>query len=221
MNFFDKLKISIPFSYMYILRQSLGESKTILDLGCEDGKLMELLSEGKDWQITGVDIFAKNVAVAAKRKKFVEVFRGDVVSISKKLIKEKKKYDVVFCSQVIEHIDRKAGEELLSLVDKLAKKRIVMGTPRGFMEQPAAFLGENPHQIHKSGWSEGDFRNRGYKIYGIGFGPVWSESGIGRSRSKSTVLISGVLSYLFSPIVYYIPFLAAGILCIKDIKNEK
>lgn len=219
MTFFDKLKITLPFSYMKLLRDFVGEAKTILDLGCEDGRLLTLLSDGKDWKVTGVDIFQKNVNRTAKRKIYIKAIKGDIVEISKKLIREKKKFDVVFCSQVIEHIDRKKGEEFLGLVDKLAKEKIIIGTPRGFMEQPHAFLGDNPHQVHKSGWSEDDFRRRGYKVYGIGFGPVWSEEGLGRTYSKPLALLASIISYAFSPIVYYFPFLAAGILCTKEIKG--
>lgn len=219
MTFWDKLKITLPFSYMRLLRDGIGEAKTILDLGCEDGRLLDLLSDGKDWKVTGVDIFQKNVKGAAKRRIFVNAIKGDIVQIAKKLIKEEVKFDVVFCSQVIEHIDRKDGEELLSIVDKLARKKVIMGTPRGFMEQPHAFLGDNPHQVHKSGWSEDDFKKRGYKVYGIGFGPVWSEEGLGRNYSKPVALLASIISYAVSPIVYYFPFLAAGILCFKEIKK--
>ncbi|MBI2599870.1 class I SAM-dependent methyltransferase [Candidatus Daviesbacteria bacterium] len=219
MTFLDRLKITLPFSYMKLLRDGIGEAKTILDLGCEDGRLLTLLSDGKSWQVTGVDIFQRNVKETAKKKIYIRAIKGDVVETSKKLIKEKKKFDVVFCSQVIEHLDRKKGEDLLSLVDKLARKKVIMGTPRGFMEQPEVFLGNNPHQVHKSGWSEDDFRKRGYKVYGIGFGPVWSEEGLGRTYSKPLALLASIISYAFSPIVYYFPFLAAGILCFKEIKR--
>lgn len=219
MNLLDKLKITIPFAYMWLLRRAIGEAKTILDLGCEHGKLMELLSEGKDWKITGVDIYRKNTDVASKRKKFVKVITGDMVKVSRKLIAERKKYDVVFCSQVIEHIDRKRGEELFKLVNKLAVKRIIFGTPRGFMEQPEVFLGTNPHQVHQSGWSEEDFRERGYKVYGIGFSPIWSEKGVARDANKISFVILTILGYIFSPIVYYFPMLGAGMLCIKIIRK--
>lgn len=204
---------------MKLLRDGIGEARTILDLGCEDGRLLTLLSDGKNWQVTGVDIFQKNAREAAKKKIYVKAIKGDIVDISKKLIKKKAKFDVVFCSQVIEHIDRQKGEELLSLVDKLARKKVIMGTPRGFMEQPEVFLGNNPHQMHKSGWSDDDFRKRGYKVYGIGFGPVWSEEGLGRNYSKPVALLASLISYIFSPIVYYLPFLAAGILCFKKIER--
>lgn len=218
MNFFDKLKITLPFSYMKSLRDSLTGAKTILDLGCEDGRLLDLLSNGESWQVTGVDIFQKNVKEAEKRKIYKRTIRGDIINVSRKLVKDKQKFDIVFCSQVIEHIDREEGEQLFELVEKLAKKRIVFGTPRGYMEQPEAFLGDNPHQVHKSGWTEDDFRKRGYKVYGIGFGPVWSEKGLGRSRSKLVLALANLTSYIFSPLVYFTPSIASGILAIKDKK---
>lgn len=219
MTFFDKLKITLPFSYMKLLRDFVGDARTILDLGCEDGRLLTLLSEGKNWQVTGVDIFQKNVRSAAKKKIYVNAIKGDAVQVARKLVGQRKKFDVVFCSQVIEHVDRQKGEQLLNLVDQLAKKRVIIGTPRGFMEQPEVFLGDNPHQRHKSGWTEDDFRKRGYKVYGIGFGPVWSEEGLGRTYSKPLSIVASMISYLFSPVVYYFPFLAAGILCTKEIKK--
>lgn len=205
---------------MWLLRQSLGNPKTILDLGCGDGNLMELLAEGKKWKVTGVDIYAKNVKAASKRSIFIKVFKADIIKFVKQQIIKKKKYDVVFCSQVIEHIGRKKGEELLTLIDSIARRRIIMGTPRDFMEQPQSYLRNNPHQIHKSGWSEEDFRKKGYKVFGIGFFPLWSEEGLIRiNNNRVVVLFYFVASFLFSPVVYFIPKIAAGILCIKNIKN--
>lgn len=205
---------------MWLLRQSLGNPKTILDLGCGDGNLMELLADGKKWKITGVDLFLKNVKTASKRNLFTEVFKDDIVKFVKKQIRNKKKYDVVFCSQVIEHIDRKRGEELLFLIELITRQRIIVGTPREFMEQPPSYLGNNPHQVHKSGWSEEDFRKRGYKVYGVGFSPLWSEKGLIRINNNMVAAAFFIVaSFLFSPVVYSIPKIAAGILCIKNIKK--
>lgn len=220
MNLIARLAISIPFSSMWLLRQSLGDPRTILDLGCGDGRLMELLADGKKWKITGVDLFLKNVKTATRRNRFSEVFKDDIVKFVKKQIRNKKKYDVVFCSQVIEHINHKRGEELLSSIELIARQRIIVGTPREFMEQPANYLGDNPHQVHISGWIEDDFRKRGYKVYGVGFSPVWSEKGLIRTnRKKIKIAFYFVASFLLSPVVYFIPKMAAGILCIKNIRK--
>jgi len=220
MKLIDRLKITIPFSYMWLLRRSLGNSKTILDLGCGDGFLMEVLTEGMSCKVVGVDLYEKNVKSASKKDIFIQVFKMDVIKFIRQQIRKGRKYDLVFCSQVIEHIERDKGERLLSLLDKVAKQRIIIGTPREFMEQHPSYLEGNPHQAHKSGWSEEDFWKRGYKVSGIGFSPFWSESGSIRvSSNKSVDSFFFVVSFLLSPIVYFIPKIAAGILCIKDIKK--
>lgn len=205
----------LPFTYMWYLKRFADSPKTVLDLGCGDGKIMSIISD-RSWQVTGIDIFPSSLKKAKETGVYKELIKGDLIRVGRKLVKQKKKYDLVFCSQVIEHITRKQGEEILTLSDKLAKKRIYFGTPRGFMNQPEVFIGDNPYQYHKSGWSLGDFRSRGYKVYGIGFYPSWSEEGLARSENIFIRYVFTIISYLLSPIVYYMPSWASGIMAIKD-----
>ncbi|MCL5070636.1 MAG: class I SAM-dependent methyltransferase [Actinobacteria bacterium] len=218
MKIIDILKLNLPFSYMGVLRNSIGNPKTVLDLGCGEGTLMQFISDGKNWQITGIEIYKKAIDVARKRNAYYKLIQGDLLKTIKNNLKSK--YDVVFFSQVIEHVTRSQGEKILDEIEKLAKKRIIVGTPRGFMEQPHEFLDGNPHQVHKSGWSIEDFASRGYKVYGIGFWPIWSHHGLGRNASFFTMILSNVISYLMSPIVYFFPVLGAGIIAIKN-KEKK
>lgn len=203
---------------MWLLKSTIGNIKTILDLGCGDGTLMELLSYGEKWQITGVDIYGKDIETARKRNFYKKLIRGDLL----KTIKNNRlnsKYDVIFFSQAIEHVSRNQGERILDEIERLAKKRIIVGTPRGFMEQPHEFLDGNPYQVHKSGWSIEDFTSRKYRVYGVGFLPIWSHDGLGRNANVFTMFIANIISYLMSPIVYYFPTLAAGVIAVKD-KNK-
>ncbi len=204
---------------MWLLRNSIGNPKTILDLGCGEGSLMQLLSKGKNWQITGIDIYKKAVETAKKRNVYVKVIQGDLL----KTIRNnnlKSKYEVVFFSQVIEHVTRDYGEKILDEIEKLAKKRIVVGTPRGFMEQPHEFLDGNPYQVHKSGWTIEDFTARGYKVHGVGFWPIWSYHGLGRNANTFETILSNIISYLISPLIYFFPTLGAGVIAIKDKKAK-
>lgn len=118
---------------------------------------------------------------------------------------------------MIEHLERKKGERLLDLAEKITRKRIVFGTPRNFMNQPEVFIKDNPYQHHKSGWSIYDFRSRGFEVHGIGFFPVWAEKGIGRINNKLVSALATSVAFLFSPLVYFVPHLGAGLLCIKKI----
>lgn len=219
MRIIDSLKLNLPFAYMWLLKKSIGDAKTILDLGCGDGSLMELLSKGENWQITGIDIYQKSIDMAGKKKIYSKLIIGDLLSTltNKKLNFQ---YDVVFFSQVLEHISKKRGEKILNIIEKFAKKRIVVGTPRGFMEQPHEFLDGNPYQVHRSGWNIEDFTQRGYKIYGVGFWPIWSYHGWGRNASSFKLIIANIISYLMSPFVYFFPTMAAGVIAIKE-KRKK
>lgn len=217
MKIIDELKLRLPFSYMWLLRRSIGKCKTILDLGCGDGSLMELLSRGEKWQITGIDIYPKSIKVARSRNIYAQLVRGDLLKTIRRN-NLKSKYDVVFFSQVIEHIKRKEGEKILDQIEKKAIKRIIVGTPRGFMEQPHEFLDDNPYQVHKSGWSIEDFTLRGYKVVGVGFWPIWSYQGLGRNANFFKKVLSNIISYLMSPIVYFFPTLGAGVIAIKEKK---
>lgn len=220
MRILDRLKIITPFSYMWILRHHIGNPKTILDLGCGDGSLMAVLSQWENWQITGVDIYANSLKRAKDRRIYQKLIKGDVLISVMSLTKSSKKYDVVFFSQVIEHIPKNKGEKVLNEIEKLAVNRVIVGTPKGFMEQPQEFLGGNPHQIHESGWNTEDFRSRGYKVFGIGFVPIWSEFGLARTKNKLLFTFYTLISYLLSPLIYFFPRLGAGLLCIKEIHEK-
>lgn len=205
---------------MWILSNIAGDPKTVIDLGCGEGKIMEIISK-EGWDITGIDIHNESIKKAKTTGIYKKLIKGNIVTVCKQLVKEKKQYDLVFCSQVIEHITRKDGLQILNLAEKLAKKRIFFGTPSGFMHQPEVFIKGNPHQHHKSGWSDKDFKSRGYKVYGIGFKPLWSEHGMARTSNKVFEFFLTFVGFLLNPLIFYRTNLAAGILAIKDIKYEK
>jgi len=215
-----RISFYTPFSYIRIHKNAIGKVETILDIGCGDGEFMRSLNPEKDWRITGMDIFDESLKKAKQTGVYSELIQGDLIEVCKKLVKEKRKFDVVFCSQVIEHITKKEGEELLDLADKLAKKRSIFTTPRGFMEQPEEFLSNNPHQHHKSGWEVEDFIKRGYEVRGIGFLPVWSEHGLGRHKNRLIAYSAMIISFIFSPLVYCFPVLGAGIFATKTYERK-
>lgn len=217
---FSQVLKQIPFTYMWMLKKIAGNPKTVIDLGCGDGSIMKIVGD-KSWEITGIDIYTKSIQEAKKTGMYKTLVKGNLASVAMQLVKEKKKYDLVFCSQVIEHITRKDGEKILDLSEKLAKQRIFFGTPNGFMHQPEIFIKGNPHQHHKSGWEISDFEKRGYKVYGVGLKQLWSEDGVARTNNKVVEFFITLVAFLFNPLVYYFPSTAAGILAIKDKGYEK
>ncbi len=214
----EKIMINIPFSYLWLYRSSLGNPRTILDLGCGDGSFMKFISKGKDGQITGIDIFKDVVIKARASGAYDLVIQGDVIKESRKLIKQKKRFDTVFSCQLIEHMNQKDGEELLSLINQLAINRAVVATPRGFVEAED-LSGHNPHRHHISGWSIEAFSKRGYRVHGLGFKYGLPKSGISKINNKIIAYAFMIRTFLMQPFVYLFPSLGVGILAIKKFKR--
>jgi len=213
----QKIMVKTPFSWSWLLCKLIGDPKTVLDIGCGDGILMRTLSKEKNWKIVGIDIFKDSIIKAETLGVYDSIIQGDVIEASKRMVNQKKRFDTVFCSQLIEHLSKEEGDRLMDLMDQLTLERIVVTTPRGFVEQRGEFLGNNRHQHHKSGWIIADFVSRGYKVYGLGLSAVWRYSKLGRSKTRAPFI--SLVSYLMSPLVYFIPVLGEGILAIKKIKK--
>ena len=75
-------------------------------IGCGDGKLMQTISIRENWSITGVEIDQKSVMAALAVPAYDVLIQGDLENQAGKLIKQGKKFDTVFSSQVIEHLPK-------------------------------------------------------------------------------------------------------------------
>lgn len=203
-----------PFVYLWYVKRLVGHPKTVLDLGCGNGEFMQGICEA-NWEITGIDIYQESLDLSKEKGIYKKLIKGEIIKVCEKLIREKRKFDLIVCSQTIEHIYKTQGYKLLKLSDKLATERIYVSTPRGHVKQEKKYLELNPFHVHKSGWYEKDFGKLGYKVYGIGLNYVWSEEGIARRYNNYIAKIAMLISYLLSPIIYYFPTLAAGLVVIK------
>lgn len=79
--------------------------------------------------------------------------------------------DAVYLLDVIEHMTRSRGEDVLRLARELRPKQIVVFTPVGFMPQEgdAWKLGGEYWQRHRSGWMPRDFPHWAISYYSRGF----------------------------------------------------
>ena len=79
-------------------------------------------------------------------------------------------FDLVICSEVIEHLPKDKGPLLFEALEAVAKRIVIFTTPNGFTPQdPAASPSEpwsnNPYQKHLCGYSKFEFIERGYAVF--------------------------------------------------------
>ena len=80
-------------------------------------------------------------------------------------------YEAIYLLDVIEHMEKEEGFEVIALASDRAKKQVVIYTPTGFMEQTHDEwgLGGEEWQTHKSGWMPEEFAGWDIQFHGKGF----------------------------------------------------
>lgn len=212
----------LPFSVFWIVRYCIGDHiKTILDLGCGDGKFTQYTSEGEKWTVSGIELFKEYTGNIKRMKNFKEIIIADIINLPPSVTK--KKYDVVLLLQVIEHLKKEDGLRGLKIWEKLAEKRIVISAPVGFLKYDRVEKREkeqNKLQKHLSSWVPNEFKSRGYKVYGQGISLIYGKSGLARKLPPLFWPLLSLFSYLFSPLVFFFPYMATYMIAVKEIEAK-
>jgi ubiquinone/menaquinone biosynthesis C-methylase UbiE len=203
----------LPFTYPWIIRKLFDSSRTILDVACGNGTFMAQVNNDAKYEITGIDLFDPYLESAKQTNAYKEVIKLDVRNINY----PDNSFDIVHASQLIEHLKTDETLQLIQKMEKIAAKKIVIGTPNGHFDQDE--YDGNELQKHQSHWTYNDFHNMGYKVYGQGLGLIYAENGLlftkfGKIPPLRYALY--VISYIASPLVYVLPQLGAHIIAVKN-----
>jgi len=133
----------------------------------------------------------------------------NILDLEKKF--ETNSFDCVLASDLIEHLTKEDGLKLIDMMEKIAKNKIIIFTPNGFLSQGE--YDNNPWQIHKSGWTVKEMKEKGYEVIGIdGWKPLRGEYASLRFWPKHFWLIISDITQFF---VKNKPEKAFEILCYK------
>ncbi len=206
---------NLPYSHYGLTLKLLGQNnKTLLDAACGDGQFMAMINYNCKYIATGADLFPPYLKKAAATGVYSKLVKADL----RKLPFKSRSFDVVMCSQAIEHLTKKEGFALMKSLEKLAKKRLLIITPGGEMPQDA--YDGNIYQKHKSQWSAYDFTSNGFHVTGQGLKFLYG--------TGNAVKTWGLLSYIFSlisllagPLLAINPDLGVYLFCWKDINGKK
>lgn len=151
----------------------------ILDVACGKGKWGYLLNV--DFRYTavgrrlkrqqlellvGVDIFLPYLKYAKKCGIYDDVILCDVLHLPFRA----GAFDVTLAAEVLEHLQKGQGSELMKEIEHVSKTSTIITTPR----HPTGILSQgtkdkNVYQKHVSSWSAKEFEAKGYSVMGKSF----------------------------------------------------
>ncbi|MCL4435526.1 MAG: class I SAM-dependent methyltransferase [Thaumarchaeota archaeon] len=172
---------------------------SVLDVACGRGKWGHLVntSHKPPSFIIGVDIWPQYLKETAKHRIYDDVILCD----AKYLPLRDSSFDTVLACEVLEHVEKSEGKNLLKELERVCRDKIIVSTPKIRFEQD--IVEGNAYQIHRSRWSPNELRKHGYLVRGVGFGLF--------GASTPPMLIMGL-----APLSYYLPETSYILLAVKE-----
>lgn len=210
LNSVDKLYCLLPFTYIGTLSRELKNLRfqSVLDVGGGSGKTFSRIRRLLPISYSvGLDIFAAYILQAKAKNTYDDYVLSEAGSLPFK----DKSFDVVIALQLIEHMSKEEALIAIKEMERVAKKKWIITTPRGIYPQEE-FDG-NPYQEHKSAWDIDEMESLGYRVilYGTRF-----------IRYTGTFL-NKLFSYLISVVgLVFLPYkTAGGMICVKEVEQEE
>ncbi len=193
--------------YTDCFKKELQGCNTVLDLGCGYSSPIQYCN------ITfsvGVEFFETYLQTSKKKSIHNQYVRADIRKIEFK----PRSFDAVIALDVLEHLSKEEGHELIKKMEKWAKEKVILFTPNGYLWQDG--WDNNPLQEHKSGWSVKELRELGFKVVGI---DGWKKlRGYTSLIKYKPIHLWSIISDLTQIITYYYPNQAFELFAVK--KNE-
>jgi SAM-dependent methyltransferase len=194
-------------------RELAGSCDTLLDLGCGSDSPIAALPRRLGHTV-GVDAFGPSIERSRARGIHDEYHRMGVLEAGGRF--GPRSFDCVMASDVIEHLSRADGLALLDMMERLARVKVVVYTPNGFLPQ-RPFDG-NGFQEHLSGWEPAEMRARGYRVTGVhGWKPLRGERWEVTWKPRPLWSRVSAVSQLWTTAR---PEWAFQLLCVKDVARE-
>ncbi len=197
-----------PNIFYWELKKILPNKITIVDVGCGPNSILRLFKK-QIIKSYGIDIHQKSIEISRKDKIHTNYIWDNATNLKKYF--KNKSVDVVYCIDVVEHLKRSQSISLISDMENIAKKMIIIRTTNGFIHQDT--LNKNTYQKHLSGFSPNYFSKKGYKLIGID-GPYFLR--VNKSKKiKPTNIFLSVFANMLNPIFRYLPQYSFNFLAYK------
>lgn len=191
-----------------VLEAATGGADEVLDVGCGSNSPIGRF-ERPPRHAVGVDIFDASIEKSRAAGIHDEYVIADVLTIDRLFADNS--FDACVAFDLIEHLEQPDAINLLVAMERIARQRVVVLTPNGFLQQ-YEYEG-NPWQRHRSGWSTSVLRNLGFRVYGLhGLRGLRGDTA---QIDKRPVRLWGLVADVSQPIVFHFPRLAFHLLAVK------
>lgn len=196
-----------------VYRKSSGNVQTLLDVGCNVGyHIQELKRYGpkfRDAYLVGVDIWLPYLTAA--RGVFHDVIRCDI----RRLPFQPSSFDVTVATDVLEHMEKGEGYELLKSIEGIARDQTFVFTPVGHNVKKH-LEDDNPWQAHRSGWFTSELETMGYDVLGLnGVRFLYKERATYRSSAPYLRPFFVAMRFFSAFLTYHLPEGAHRMLAVK------
>ena len=189
------------------LRKELAGCSTVLDLGCGYDSPLQHCSVPFS---VGVELFDPYLEESKKKAIHNEYLKADVREVEFRA----KSFDAVIALDLLEHLTKDEGAELLGKMESWARKKAVVFTTNGYVLQGPC--DGNWLQEHRSGWRADELQRLGYTVCGIN---GWKRlRGYKGSPKYAPIFLWARISDLTQKITYRCPTRAFQLLAVKRIK---
>lgn len=204
----------IPYKVSGMLyRMIVYNPYSLLDVGCGEGFVAQKLKGRIDINNcykVGIDIF-KPYLLHCKEN---NLYDDAIIADARRLPFREKSFDVCTALDLIEHLEKFEGEQLLEEIEEITRRQIIIFTPNGFLPQEQK--DSNVFQIHKSGYKPFEFKKRGYNIKGVNGLRILRGENMQLRFHGMCAPLTLLISLLSQITVYSYPQFAFQILCIKN-----
>jgi len=186
------------------IRKELNDCNTVLDIGCGRNSLIQHCNVPFS---VGIELFEPYLQESKYKGIHNQYIKADIRKIEFK----SKSFDAILCLEVLEHLTKEEGYELVKKMEEWARKKVIITTPNEYLWQK--MYDDNPLQEHKSGWSVEELERLGFNVFGMsGWKKLREYKG---SVKYKPTLLWDVISTLTQKITYWHPRYAFQLLAIK------
>ncbi|NBD23880.1 class I SAM-dependent methyltransferase [Paenibacillus glycinis] len=148
--------------FLALLRRKLTDTESLLDVGCGPCLILDDLPYA---HIVALDIHRPYLLNRATKSGHVIPLNADAHAIGRLFVPNS--FSAVSFVDSIEHFPKQEALDMLREAETIARKQVIVFTPRGFFPQENVDLyGLNGEvfQMHRSGWEPEEFERMGYEV---------------------------------------------------------